>query len=85
MSDVDSRTALQRLGLTEKEIDAYFAIVGKGVCLASEIAIKAEVPEEQGQSIADKLVAQGLLKEIPGRTIRYQALPPYSALLKQLE
>lgn len=85
MSEIDSRKALERLGLKSNEVDAYFAIVGKGICLSSEIAKKANVPESEGLNICNKLVAAGLLQEIPGRTIRYKAIPPYSALLKQLE
>ncbi|HMF33822.1 MAG TPA: helix-turn-helix domain-containing protein [Candidatus Lokiarchaeia archaeon] len=77
--------ALERLGLTQSEIDAYFTVVGKGVCLVSEIGRYAGVPEEAAADIVKKLLQVGLLKEIPGRTIRYQAIPPYSALLQQLE
>ncbi len=77
--------ALERLGLTAAEVNAYFAVVGKGVCLVSEIGHYAGVPEESAQPIVEKLLRVGLLKEIPGRTIRYQAIPPYSALLSQLE
>ncbi len=77
--------ALERLGLTQAEVNAYFAVVGKGVCLVSEIGRYAGVPEESAQPIVEKLLRVGLLKEIPGRTIRYQAIPPYSALLSQLE
>jgi predicted transcriptional regulator len=85
MSESDSRKALERLGLSTFEINAYFGIVGKGICVASEIAKKGGAPESEAQNICKKLVERGLLKEIPGRTVRYQAIPPYSALLKQLE
>ena len=41
--------------------------------------------QTQTQTLITKLVNAGLLFEIPGQTIRYKALPPYAALLKQLE
>lgn len=82
----DSRIALERIGLTQGEIDAYFSVVGKGVCLISEIAKHAKVKDlDTAKEIVSKLIEKGLLKELPGRTIRFQALPPYAALLNQLE
>ncbi len=83
----DSRIALERLGLAPNEIEAYFTVAGKGVCLAPEIAKLAGIGEDeaQTQTLITKLVNAGLLLEMPGQTIRYKALPPYAALLKQLE
>lgn len=85
MGEIDSRKALERLGLSGGEIEAYFSTVGKGVCLISEIAKHAKVDTNEAQNIVSKLMEKGLMKEIPGRTIRFQAIPPYSALLHQLE
>ncbi|MFO8019788.1 MAG: helix-turn-helix domain-containing protein [Promethearchaeia archaeon] len=83
--NIDHKKALERLGLSSGEINAYFSVAGKGVCLMSEIAKHAHVEMDEAKTIVSKLIEKGLLKEIPGRTIRFQALPPYSALLNQLE
>ncbi|MGV9205875.1 MAG: helix-turn-helix domain-containing protein, partial [Promethearchaeia archaeon] len=83
--NVDHQKALERLGLSSGEINAYFSVAGKGVCLMSEIAKHAHVEMNEAKTIVSKLIEKGLLKEIPGRTVRFQALPPYSALLNQLE
>ena len=43
----DSRIALERLGLAPNEIEAYFTVAGKGVCLAPEIAKLAGIGEDE--------------------------------------
>ncbi|MHA1439213.1 MAG: helix-turn-helix domain-containing protein [Promethearchaeota archaeon] len=81
----DEHKALERLGLTAGEINAYFSVVGKGICLINEIAKHAGVELSEAKNIVAKLIEKGLFKEVPGRTVRFQAIPPYAALLNQLE
>jgi len=86
--EINETRALSRLGLTDAEIRAYFSVAGKGVCLAAEIGKNAGVLDgdyEGALRVANNLIKAGLLMEIPGRTIRYQAIPPYAAMLRQLE
>ncbi|MHA1250507.1 MAG: helix-turn-helix domain-containing protein, partial [Candidatus Helarchaeota archaeon] len=73
------------MGLTDTEILAYMSITGRGAVSVGEISIHARVPELEAEKIVKKLLNLGLLKEIPGKVPRYQAIPPYTALLKQLD
>ena len=82
---IDEHKALERLGLSAGEINAYFSVVGKGICLINEIAKHSGVELIEAKNTVAKLLEKGLLKEIPGRTKRFQAVPPYAALLNQLE
>ena len=76
---------LTDLGLNDKEVLAYLSITGRGAVSVGEISIHAQVPEREAENIVKKLLEIGLLKEIPGKIPRYQAIPPYTALLRQLD
>ncbi|MFW9784784.1 MAG: hypothetical protein ACFFFB_21070, partial [Candidatus Heimdallarchaeota archaeon] len=52
--------------------------------MVGEIALIANVSEERAAEIAENLLTKGLLKQIPGKTPIYEALPPYAALLGQI-
>jgi sugar-specific transcriptional regulator TrmB len=82
----DSATTqvLELIGLTHDEVDTYFKITGRGPVMVGEIALLANTSEERAAQIADNLFQKGLLKQIPGKTPIYEALPPYAALLGQI-
>jgi sugar-specific transcriptional regulator TrmB len=75
---------LELIGLAHDEVNTYFQITGRGPVMVGEIALLAEVAEERAAEIAENLFHKGLLKQIPGNTPIYEALPPYAALLGQI-
>jgi sugar-specific transcriptional regulator TrmB len=82
----DSATmqVLELIGLAHDEVNTYFQITGRGPVMVGEIALLANVEEEKAAQIAENLFHKGLLKQIPGNTPIYEALPPYAALLGQI-
>jgi sugar-specific transcriptional regulator TrmB len=82
----DSATmqVLELIGLAHDEVDTYYKITGRGPVMIGEIALLADVDEERAAQIASNLFQKGLLKQIPGKTPIYEALPPYAALLGQI-
>ncbi len=78
------RKILAEYGLTREETEAYLAMVDKGPISIGEIGLYAHVQETEALEIANRLVKLGLLKTIPGTRRYFQAIPPYTALLKQL-
>jgi len=87
MSDEkDSATmqVLELIGLVHDEVNTYFKITGRGPVMIGEIALLAEVEEERAVEIAENLFQKGLIRQIPGNTPIYEALPPYAALLGQI-
>ncbi len=78
------RKILAEYGLTREETEAYLAMVDKGPISVGEIGLYANVQENQALEIANRLLKLGLLKTIPGTRRYFQAIPPYTALLKQL-
>ncbi|NVM00916.1 MAG: hypothetical protein HWN67_01150 [Candidatus Helarchaeota archaeon] len=79
-----SRQILLEYGLDIEETDAYFHMVNKGPVGVGEIAILLQIDRERTTDIMKKLNEKGLIKTIPGKKLVYQALPPYRALLNQL-
>jgi len=80
-----TKQVLELIGLAQDEIDSYFHLTGRGPVMIGEIALIADVPEERAAVIAKNLLTKGLVREIPGKTPFYVALPPYTALLNQIE
>ncbi|MFW9902136.1 MAG: helix-turn-helix domain-containing protein [Candidatus Thorarchaeota archaeon] len=85
-SEEDSATkrVLELIGLAHNEVDTYYKITGRGPVMIGEIALISDVPEEKATEIANNLFQKGLLKQIPGKTPIYEALPPYAALVSQI-
>ncbi len=79
-----SRQILLEYGLDVAETDAYFHMVNKGPVGVGEIAISLQIDREKASDIMKKLNEKGLIKTIPGKKLVYQALPPYRALLNQI-
>ena len=82
--DSATKQVLELIGLAHDEVNTYFKITGRGPVMVGEIALLADVPEERAIEIANNLFQKGLLKQIPGKTPIYEALPPYAALLGQI-
>jgi len=80
-----TKQVLELIGLTQDEIEAYFHLTGRGPVMAGEIALLVNVPEEKANDIAKNLLEKGLVREVPGSTPFYIALPPYTALLNQIQ
>ncbi|MHA1265035.1 MAG: helix-turn-helix domain-containing protein [Candidatus Helarchaeota archaeon] len=80
-----TKQVLEQIGLMEDEISAFFNMTGRGPVVIGEIALLTNVEEERAEQITKNLLQKGLIREIPGKTPHYMALPPYVALLSQLE
>jgi len=82
--DSATNQVLELIGLAHDEVNTYFKITGRGPVMVGEISLIADVSEERAGEIASTLYQKGLLKQIPGKTPIYEALPPYAALLGQI-
>lgn len=76
---------LKQYGLSDKEIEVHKSCFGLGQVTAGEIARMAKISVSEAEEIADKFVEKGFFREIIGAKHYYQALPPYPALIDQLE
>lgn len=76
--------ALRNLGLNDDEIRLYNLTTGRNAVSLGEMSLLIEKPKEECKKIAEKFVEKGLFKEIIGATPHYAPLPPYAALIKQL-
>ena len=79
-----TRQVLSNLELADDEIDLYLQITGRDAVSLGELALLANMPKEETQNMAQRFVDKGLFRSIVGATPHYQALPPYSALISQL-
>ncbi|MFX0012693.1 MAG: helix-turn-helix domain-containing protein, partial [Candidatus Hermodarchaeota archaeon] len=80
-----TKEVLQLIGLAQDEIETFFQLTGRGPVKAGEIALLLDIPEERAVTVAKNLLEKGLVREIPGANPFYIALPPYSALLNQIQ
>jgi len=80
-----TKQVLSEIDLTDDEIDLYFRITGREAVSIGEIAILTGKTKAVCKEIADKFVQKGLFKEIIGAQPHYSALPPYAALVSQLQ
>ncbi|MHA1541862.1 MAG: helix-turn-helix domain-containing protein [Candidatus Hodarchaeales archaeon] len=80
-----TKQVLELIGLTQDEIEAYFHLTGRGPVMAGEIALLINISEEKAITVAKNLLEKGLVREVPGTTPFYIALPPYTALLNQIQ
>ena len=76
---------LSEIGLTDEEIELYFLTSGRDVVSLGEMTLLINKSKEECQKMAEKFVQKGLFKEIIGATPHYTALPPYAALISQLQ
>ena len=80
-----TKQVLELIGLTQDEIETYFHLTGRGPVMAGEIALLVNISEERAKDVAKNLLQKGLVREVPGTTPFYIALPPYTALLNQIQ
>ena len=80
-----TRQVLSEIDLTNDEIELYFRVTGREAVSIGEIAILTGKSKAKCKEIADKFVQKGLFKEIIGAQPHYGALPPYAALVSQLQ
>ncbi len=67
---------LEELGLTELESRAYEALVKLGTAPASEVSSVGDVPYGRVYDVLDGLVAEGLVRVMPGRPKQYSLADP---------
>ncbi|MHA1339713.1 MAG: helix-turn-helix domain-containing protein [Promethearchaeota archaeon] len=79
-----TREILKEYGLEDKEIDLLIMCLGLGPVTVGEMSRLVNLPAENIEKIAKKFVEKGFFKEIVGARQYYQALPPYPALIEQL-
>ena len=82
--DSATKHVLELIGLAHDEVSTYYKITGRGPVMIGEIALLTGITEDRAAEIADNLFQKGLLKQIPGMTPIYEALPPYAALVSQI-
>ncbi|MFW9899542.1 MAG: hypothetical protein ACFFDO_09825, partial [Candidatus Thorarchaeota archaeon] len=80
-----TRQVLSNLELSDEEIELYLRITGRDAVSLGELALLAEKTKEDTERMAERFVEKGLFKEIVGATPHFTALPPYAALVSQLE
>lgn len=80
-----TKQVLSEIDLSDDEIELYFRITGREAVSIGEMAILTGKPKAECQEMATKFVKKGLFKEIIGAKPHYTALPPYAALVSQLQ
>jgi hypothetical protein len=80
-----TRQVLSEIDLSDSEIELYFRSTGREAVSIGEMAILTGRTKEECDQTAKKFVEKGLFKEIVGAQPHYTALPPYAALVSQLQ
>jgi sugar-specific transcriptional regulator TrmB len=71
---------LQALGLTEKECEAYLAVLKLGVCTAVQISGESHLQRTEIYPLMSNLVSKGLVEETIDRPKRYRPIDVKQAL-----
>jgi len=71
---------LQALGLTEKECEAYLAVLKLGVCTAVQISRESRLQRTEIYPLMSNLVSKGLVEETIDRPKRYRPIDVKQAL-----
>lgn len=71
---------LKRLGLSEYEAKAYFALLRLGSAKATTISLKSDVPQSKVYSTLQNLMNKQLVEMLDGRPKEYRAVSPEFAL-----
>jgi len=80
-----TKQVLSDIQLSDDEIEMYLKTTGRGAVSLGELSILTDKPKAECQKIAEKFIEKGLYKEISGATPHYFTLPPYAALVSQLQ
>jgi sugar-specific transcriptional regulator TrmB len=76
---------LEALGLTGNEAKIYFAMLGRPLFKAAEIAQVAKVPRPKVYEALNNLLSMGFCYAVPGAVSQYSAVPPAEALTNMQE
>lgn len=83
MSDISEEALvkeLEQIGLTGNEAKIYFAMLGRPLFKAAEIAHVAKVPRPKVYEALNNLLSMGFCYAVPGSVAQYSAVPPSEAL-----
>ncbi|MHA1150162.1 MAG: hypothetical protein ACTSR8_18175 [Promethearchaeota archaeon] len=80
-----TKQVLSDIGLDEDDIRLYFLTTGRGVVSLAELSTLSGKSKDDAERVAEKFIEKGLYKKITGATPHYFTLPPYSALIYQLQ
>jgi sugar-specific transcriptional regulator TrmB len=72
----DLALGLQAFGLTEYEAKVYIALLSNGPSTANQLQYVAGVPRTKVYQVSMQLIKKGALKELEGKPVRFEALPP---------
>jgi sugar-specific transcriptional regulator TrmB len=67
---------LQGFGLTEYESKLYVALLAIGNSSVNQLQFASGIPRTKVYQVALQLVRKGIIKELEGKPIRFEALPP---------
>jgi len=71
---------LEKLGLTGNEAKIYFAMLGRPLFKAAEVAQVAKVPRPKVYEALNNLLSMGFCYAVPGSVAQFSAVPPGEAL-----
>src|SRR5271154_1814898 len=67
---------LQGFGLTEYESKLYVALLANGASTVNQLQFAARVPRTKVYQTALKLIKKGAVRELEGKPVRFEAMPP---------
>jgi len=72
----DLALGLQSFGLTEYEARVYIALLSNGPSTVNQLQYVAGVPRTKVYQVSLQLIKKGALKELEGKPVKFEALPP---------
>jgi sugar-specific transcriptional regulator TrmB len=72
----DISAGLQGFGLTEYESKVYVALLSSGPSTVNQLQYVSMVPRTKVYQVAQQLVEKQVAKELEGKPVRFEALPP---------
>jgi sugar-specific transcriptional regulator TrmB len=72
----DISSGLQGFGLTEYESKVYVALLSSGPSTVNQLQYVSMVPRTKVYQVALQLVKKQVVKELEGKPVRFEALPP---------
>jgi sugar-specific transcriptional regulator TrmB len=72
----DLALGLQSFGLTEYESKVYIALLSKGPSTVNQLQYISGVPRTKVYQVSLQLIKKGALKELEGKPVKFEALPP---------
>ncbi len=84
MSDLDM-SELSQLGLDQKEVQVYSAMVTNYFRTIEEVVVHTEYSPDEAEKIIRSLLSKGFVKEIPGKVNLYIAVNPQIVVTSEAE